>query len=1220
MMPDLLGADCVPLLSVVLCGDKDNDASIVALQTLRRMLPKNAEVVFSHVGDGGLAKARNAGLEKAKGEFVSFLRVGECYATSRVAEILVLTARLDGANAFGGVGGLSSYVFRREWINSNGLRFYGERNGGELFLRMALFAAGNTRFPARLVISGHALPMASEETVCSCEATQVIEDVNAALRDDLRGVHEAVEGCLGAGREFFRRAIREYLMRGKALKFRDLMEDAETSEANKAKAVALLRDVVNSVDDGDHAIESRLFYPYATSIPDDAYLSVETLRECIAGMDSRFACIGGLPDPSTLRRSARMWDVDGQCDVVVVSNAIGGGLRRIASADQIELVVSRPFMVLLGRPFADAVAAECQGSSSLKSIFAWNALLAARRVYLVSGDGAEGIDFMTEPWSVETALAVHQSLYAHDRLDLAGAFYSLWHKVVLKRGISVEDAGIVLNRTGYAYFASLLLQKDRTNGVSEDLSLWSNAAAGDGVSIPFAACRHESVTDMKGTDSGRVPDISVIMPVYNSERYLIRAIESVRKQTSGNWELICVDDGSVDCSARILDSYAAVDSRIRVYHKPNSGVSDTRNFGLRASNGRYVAFLDADDWYEPTLVEDVMRKCNEQNLDVCFFDYRCRNHETLADIYHFWTFAHVGRHWGDNNGVFASFDLGRWWYYGSMCQMAWSKSFLARHGAEFPRIPLGEDFSVLSRLFPFIERGYVLRKPLYNYQRGSSTSAVSRFKTECGHAFVQKYETLLAIFRDVYLEKTDKVACKKFLGRLLGEIAYDCSVSPAAMEWMRTKGRDGFGLDAIGEAYVLDPVHLLKVNRILAGNSEPTSGDVSETTPRRELELMRQIEGERRKCQVKDLYVVAAQLTSAGDEAIDGWSFFEYLKSVGASARFVVWERHKRAQEFRRAYPEDVIMLSDPSAASYDFLHKCRDALVRAKAVAVEWAVANQSISEWLSGLDGCVYAFLQHGLTYSPPRPVHRRWWTPFNLINFCSERERDMVLPSIGASADVRSVVGGMMRWDMLKDESDPKDRVVLVMFTWRPTFNVKPDLFMKSAYFIGLKALLSAENVERLRRCGLRVVLSLHHSLRSIDRDGLDFGPDVEIVSPQEVSHWIRRASCLITDFSSVSFDFWYMRKPVVYWIPDKFDETLTVPDRDKVGLASRFLATFVNQVRTADEAVGAAVRYAERGFALESEVEGKIRPFFTEGGCFRRRVYEAIEDMTRKETER
>ena len=1206
-----------PLLSAVLCGDKDNAASVTAVKSLRRNMPANSEVIFSGVEDGNLAKARNEGLARARGEYVSFLVVGECYATSQVAEILARTARVNGEVVYGGSGGLSSYVFRRDWILSRGLRFYGERNGGELFLCMALHAAGDVQFPPRPVISGRALPIApppEPECACAEEGVRPQTGAFAGIRDDVRSVLAAAKDSLGEGQEAFICAIRKYLLRGKVLQFRRLMDAEDVPDDDRARDAEMLREIVKLVDADDHAIESCIFLPYAMAVPDDACQSADALREFIAGACCQAVCVGGCPETSTLRRTERVLHVVDQCDAVVVSNAIAGGSRRIVNRGQMGRVVTRPFSLLLRKDFADAVASTFQGGQCEKAVFAWKALLRARCVYLVADVADEGFDFLSEVRSEETALAMHRALYEADRLDLASVFYSLLHEVVVAGGVPAEVAGSVLNRTGYAYFVSSLLQKDLVNGVARDLCLWSNLAAGNGVCLPFEAGQKLVPRREPAEGDDDSPDLSIVMPVYNAERYLVRSIESVRKQTGGKWELICVDDGSVDGSARILDAYAAADSRIHVHHKPNSGVSDSRNLGLGMSNGRYVAFLDADDWYEPTLVEDVMQKCNGLDLDVCFFDYRCRNYATLAESYHFWTFAHIGKHWGNVDRVFASFDLGKWWYYGSMCQMAWKKSFLVQHNAKFPRIPLGEDFTVLSGLFPFIERGFIVSKTLYNYQRGSSTSAVSRFGAEKGPAFVQKYETLLDLYREVYLKCTDPVACKKFVGRLLGEILYDCSVAPAALEWMRAKGRAGFGLDDIDETYVLDVAHVERLGHLLNDGEEGNEEDVSSFVPARELALMRKIEARRSQCPKKDLYIVAAQLTSSNDEAIDGWSFFEYLKSIGVPACFVVWKRHKRAREFRQAYPGDIIEISDPSAGSYDFLHACKDALVRAKAVAVEWTVANPAIGEWLSRLDGCVYTFLQHGLTYNPPRPVHRKWWSPFNLINFCSERERDMVLPAIGAGEDVQSVVSGMMRWDLLKDESSCGDKVVLVMLTWRPTFNISPEAFWKSAYFNGIKALLSQENVDRLRRSGLRVVLSLHHSLNRLDRQQLDFGPNVETVSTQEVSAWIRKAACLITDFSSVSFDFWYMRKPVVYWVPDRFDETLTVPDRDKVGMACRFLATFVNEVRSADEAVDLAVRYAGRDFRLEPEVVEKIRPFFSEGTGFRKRVYEAVEGIT------
>ena len=90
--------------------------------------------------------------------------------------------------------------------------------------------------------------------------------------------------------------------------------------------------------------------------------------------------------------------------------------------------------------------------------------------------------------------------------------------------------------------------------------------------------------------------ISVIVPIYNAESYLPRALDSILSQTYKEWEAILVDDGSTDGSSRIADEYAARDHRFTVIHQPNGGLSDARNTGLEHISGEYLVFLDADDF------------------------------------------------------------------------------------------------------------------------------------------------------------------------------------------------------------------------------------------------------------------------------------------------------------------------------------------------------------------------------------------------------------------------------------------------------------------------------------------------------------------------------------------------------------------------------------------------------------------------------------------------
>lgn len=114
--------------------------------------------------------------------------------------------------------------------------------------------------------------------------------------------------------------------------------------------------------------------------------------------------------------------------------------------------------------------------------------------------------------------------------------------------------------------------------------------------------------------------ISVIVPVYNSEKYLKRCIDSILNQTYKAIELILVDDGSPDNCGKICDEYAKKDKRVRVIHKTNAGVSAARNSGLEIALGNYATFVDSDDYIEPEMYSNMMEKVHQYNCDVVMCD------------------------------------------------------------------------------------------------------------------------------------------------------------------------------------------------------------------------------------------------------------------------------------------------------------------------------------------------------------------------------------------------------------------------------------------------------------------------------------------------------------------------------------------------------------------------------------------------------------------------
>ena len=118
------------------------------------------------------------------------------------------------------------------------------------------------------------------------------------------------------------------------------------------------------------------------------------------------------------------------------------------------------------------------------------------------------------------------------------------------------------------------------------------------------------------------PVLSIIVPVYNVEKYLARCIDSILAQTFTDFELILVDDGSTDHCGRICDEYAARDNRVRVFHRKNQGVSASRNFGMRQIVSEYVTFIDADDAISPeTFQVNMSILLNDQKIDMLQYPY-----------------------------------------------------------------------------------------------------------------------------------------------------------------------------------------------------------------------------------------------------------------------------------------------------------------------------------------------------------------------------------------------------------------------------------------------------------------------------------------------------------------------------------------------------------------------------------------------------------------------
>ena len=222
-----------------------------------------------------------------------------------------------------------------------------------------------------------------------------------------------------------------------------------------------------------------------------------------------------------------------------------------------------------------------------------------------------------------------------------------------------------------------------------------------------------------------MPDVSVIIPIYNVERWLPACLDSVLAQTFQDFEVICVNDCSYDGCAAILADYAVRDPRIRIIElEQNSGQGIARNVGFKASKGRYAYFLDSDDMIAPETLEELVACADENNLDGIFFDSSVVfDSPELAKRHASYPAHHIGSYpVGVMQGIdlFESF-MGQhdWTCY--VQRQLWRSAFLRENNIVYPSKPTHEDEAFAFEAIVRSKRVMYLPRPLFirRYRDGS---------------------------------------------------------------------------------------------------------------------------------------------------------------------------------------------------------------------------------------------------------------------------------------------------------------------------------------------------------------------------------------------------------------------------------------------------------------------------------------------------------------------
>ncbi|MBR0342878.1 MAG: glycosyltransferase [Oscillospiraceae bacterium] len=237
-----------------------------------------------------------------------------------------------------------------------------------------------------------------------------------------------------------------------------------------------------------------------------------------------------------------------------------------------------------------------------------------------------------------------------------------------------------------------------------------------------------------------LPKISVIIPVYNVDKYLRRCLDSVRHQTYTNLEIILVDDGSTDKSGSICDEYAALDERILVIHKENGGVSSARNAGIDMAAGDYIGFVDSDDYIDEDMYEYLYDVIRASGADVV----HCGIYDRYAD-----------RVYSNNDPdlyeVTDNITTLRLLLEANVCDMhIFNKLFLACicKQVRFEDYTLNEDALFMADIMKIADKAVITSKPKYHYYHrpeSLTSSPVSVSLTDGINAYDKIYDAVLQL-------------------------------------------------------------------------------------------------------------------------------------------------------------------------------------------------------------------------------------------------------------------------------------------------------------------------------------------------------------------------------------------------------------------------------------------------------------------------------------------
>jgi glycosyltransferase involved in cell wall biosynthesis len=261
-----------------------------------------------------------------------------------------------------------------------------------------------------------------------------------------------------------------------------------------------------------------------------------------------------------------------------------------------------------------------------------------------------------------------------------------------------------------------------------------------------------------------VKTISVIIPVYNTEKELPKCLKSICDQTYKDLEIICIDDGSTDGSSQVLDEFSMKDNRIKVVHQKNGGESNARNTGLKMASGEYIAFCDCDDWIDTDMYEILARELNCENIDMVGGSWYKE-----TDVYS----QEIRNQLPVNNAAFTREELLKYLYmrdsyrgFAYMWDKLYKREILKDKDGNWilfrEDLRLGGDVLYLAEVALNVKRAKYVDRAFYHYYQRDESGCHTKDVTKL-REWLKAYELILQRFEEEQIDYKTKDYVKRFL-------------------------------------------------------------------------------------------------------------------------------------------------------------------------------------------------------------------------------------------------------------------------------------------------------------------------------------------------------------------------------------------------------------------------------------------------------------------------